>query len=123
MNQKQNENSKSISNNFNKENQNSDDSNTQKLDSNQEYDYFLNENEYHIDIEIISHEKIHHECRRYKKTFSFNNKLHRHFRECRKNEIFSINAHQINIFHLDSSKRVIVFMTKSELFKNLVFKS
>jgi hypothetical protein len=64
-----------------------------------------------------------HQCRKCKKKFSFNNKLHRHIRECRKtlkNEVFTIET-----FHLHETlfNRIIILSAKSDLFKDLAFRS
>ncbi len=43
----------------------------------EKYDYFLNEDEYHINIEMIVQKNLKiHQCRKCRKEFSFNNKLH-----------------------------------------------
>ncbi len=71
---------------INKKNENSHhiEDDLETFDQDQKYSYFLNENEYHISIEMIDHTKsLIHQCRRCKKIFSSNNKLHRHIRECR----------------------------------------
>ncbi len=86
--------------------------------SDQEYNYFLNENEYHIEIEIINQNRIH-QCRKCRMIFFFNNKLHRHIRECFRKNKFDSN---VETFHVDES-RIIVFKTKFDLFKDLVFRS
>jgi hypothetical protein len=86
----------------------------------EEFNYFLNENEYHIEIELIVKSNTH-QCRKCKANFSFNNKLHHHIRECRQKLNTKI---VIDSFHVDKlNDRVIVFKTKSNLIKSLTFRS
>jgi hypothetical protein len=88
------------------------------------FNYFLNEDEYHIDTKMINQKmsKIH-QCRKFKKKFSFNNKLHQHIRECRKT--LRNKALTIETFHLNetSFNRIIISSAKSEMFKDLAFRS
>jgi hypothetical protein len=88
------------------------------------FNYFLNEDEYHIDTKMINQKtfKIH-QCCKCKKKFSFNNKLHQHIRECRK--ALKNKAFTIETFHLNemSFNRIIISSAKSDLFKDLAFRS
>jgi hypothetical protein len=122
----ENQNSDFITNENNKKNEISYQvkNNSELFSSNQKYSYFLNENEYHIDIEVIQNKINVFKCRRCKTKFLFNNKLHRHVRECRRS-IFveSLESHQIDAFHIDDlSERIIVFTTKSDLIRDLIFR-
>ncbi len=89
---------------------------------NQKYNYFLNEKDYHINIDIIQ-KKFIFQCRKCRTKFVSNNKLHKHVRECRK----KLKSIIIEFFHLDENiqktNRIIVFKTKSNLIKNLIFRS
>ncbi len=93
---------------------------------NEKFSYFLNENEYHIDTEMINQNNSKtHQCRKCKKEFSFNNKLHRHIHECRKKRKKK-SCTTIESFHLTNtykSNQIIVFKTKPNLFKSLTFRS
>ncbi len=117
--QNQHQKSELIINEYDEENQNSYE--LERSDSRfEKFNYFFNENEYHIEIELIAQNKSH-ECRRCKTNFSFNNKLHQHIRQCRKKR-FTI----VDFFHTTNactSDRIIVFRVKSDLFKDLVFRS
>jgi hypothetical protein len=86
------------------------------------FNYFLNEDEYHIDIDVVQ-KKITFQCRKCKTKFIFNNKLYKHIRECRKKTKF---VNLMNIFHLnkiknDEESRIIIFKTKSTSLKNWLF--
>jgi hypothetical protein len=86
-----------------------------------EYSYFLNENEYHIDIEVIQEKVSVFQCRKCKANFFSNNKLHKHVRECHQ-----VKSIVVKTFHVDKSmqesNRIIVFRTKSDLTKSLIFR-
>jgi hypothetical protein len=120
--------SEPVMNDANKENHESyyaeDDPETLNSES-QEYSYFLNEDEYHIEIEVIAQDKSH-QCRKCKMIFLSNNKLHRHISECRKVRLTvkSAEAHQIETYHVNVDiDRIIVSKAKPNLFKGLAFKS
>jgi hypothetical protein len=86
--------------------------------------YFFNEDEYHIDTKMISQKMLKiHQCRKCKREFSFKNKLHQHIRECRKT--LKNKALMIETFHLNetSFNRIIISSAKSDLFKDLAFRS
>jgi hypothetical protein len=89
---------------------------------NQKYNYFLNEKDYHINIDIIQRKLIF-QCRKCRTKFVSNNKLHKHVRECRKKSKSII----VEFFHFDEdiqeTNRIIVFKTKSDFIKDLVFRS
>ncbi len=112
-----------ITNECDKKNQNSYE--FEESDSRSEkFSYFLNEKKYHIDTELITQKifKIH-KCRKCKKNFASNNKLHQHVRECRqksRKEILSIETFHIDETHVN---RIIISSTKFDLTKNLVFRS
>jgi hypothetical protein len=90
----------------------------------EEYSYFFNEDEYHIDTEVVNQKKSKtHQCRKCKTKLISNNKLHRHLRECRKTskkQFFTIET-----FHLIEStvSRIITSIAKSDLFKDLAFRT
>jgi hypothetical protein len=117
--QNQHQKSKFIINECDKKNQNS--YKLEESDSRfEKFNYFFKKNEYHIEIELIAQNKSH-ECRRCKTNFSFNNKLHQHIRQCRKKRFTIVNS-----FHATNactSNRIIVFKTKSDFFKDLIFRS
>jgi hypothetical protein len=73
---------KFILNEFDKKNENHHQIKNQFIEK---YDYFFNEDEYYIDIKIIVSKNFKiHQCRKCKKEFSFNNKLHQHVRKYHK---------------------------------------
>jgi hypothetical protein len=122
----QNQDADSSLNEVDKKNENRDqiEDDAESFNQDQKYHYFLNEKEYHIDIEIITQRKCHYQCRKCKVSFFLNNKLHRHIRDCRREKIIkSVDAHQTDAFHLhDDIERIIVFKVKLDLSKDLTFR-
>ncbi len=116
------QNSEFRTNDLDKKNQNSYETNSANQKSD-EYSYFFNKNEYHIDIEIVNEKIYAFKCRRCKTKFFFSNKLHRHIRECRKSKVVELlESHQIDVFHIDNlSDRIIIFRVKSDFIKDLIF--
>ncbi len=118
QNHQQNENSDFILKEINKKNED-----FYQIDqqTNEKYNYFLNENDYHIEIEICNQDKSY-QCRNCKKKFSFNNKLHQHVRECRK--IQKERTFDVETFHIEfTSDRIIISAAESNIFKDLTFRS
>jgi hypothetical protein len=109
-----------ISNEFDKKNENSHQIENQFIE---EYDYFLNEDEYHIDTKMIVQKNLKiHQCRKCKKEFSFNNKLHQHVRECRKTS--KEKNFIVQTFHIEfASERIISSSTKLNITKKLIFRA
>ncbi len=76
-NQNQSEETKYRINEIDKKNQNLYETNLQNQ-NHEEFNYFVYENKYHIDIEIIKKKINVFQCRKCKTEFFFNNKLHCH---------------------------------------------
>ncbi len=108
-------------NEIDKENQNAYEINLQNQ-NHEKFNYFVNENEYHINIEIIKKKINVFQCRKCKTEFFFNNKLHRHLRIYRKKRNEKI--YTIEIFHNESTfNRIIFSLTKSNTSRNLIFRA
>jgi hypothetical protein len=124
QNQTLNQDSESVMNENDKKNEDSHDSENRRFE---EFSYFLNEDDYHIDTEVIKQNSSqNHQCRKCKKRFASNNKLHRHVRECRKikSTIKFFESRLVESFHLNNDvSRIITSTTKLDLIKNLTFRS
>jgi hypothetical protein len=109
-----------ISNEFDKKNENHHQTDDQL---NEKYDYFLNENEYHIDTKMIVQKNFKiHQCRKCKKEFSFNNKLHQHVRNCRKTR--KEKTLVVQTFYIEFAfERIISSSTNSNIIRELNFRA